>query len=127
LFKTQGIENKFSVKLGKIAEWKDLAVSIASAGITLYGHYETSERPSGAQRFVIVFWNSIGKNRGSFLNKLYGVTVNNKHYDGLLAKVGGKKLGKSCVMLPMSTKKYFFELIRDHKVEAKVQEVYSGD
>ncbi len=127
LFKTQGIENKLSVKLGKLAEWKDLAESIASTGITLYGPYETSERPSGAQRFVIVFWNGIGKNRGSFLNKLYGVTVNNKHYDGLLARVGGKKLGKSCIMLPIASKKDMFRLLQEHKVQAKVQEVYSDD
>lgn len=125
IFKAQGIENKFSIKIGKLQEWKDLAPSIESTGIVLYGLYETNEIPAKAKRWLIAYWNKIGKNRGAFLNKLYGVTIQQKKYLGLLSRTGGRKLGKSCIMLPMAAKKDFFLLARKHKVEARVQEVLS--
>lgn len=125
LFKSKGIDNKFSIKIGKLQEWKELYKSIASTGIILYGPYEAKELPSGVKHFIIVFWEKVGKNRGSFLNKLYGFKIKNKHYLGLLEKCDGKKIGKSCIMLPIQYKKDIFKLIREHKVKAKVLEVFS--
>lgn len=124
LFKSKGFDNKFSIKIGKLQEWKDLYKSIASTGIVLYGPYEAKELPFGAKHHIIVFWERVGKNRGSFLNKLYGYKIKNKRYAGLLEKYNGKKIGKSCVMLPIQYKKDIFELIKEHKVEAKVLEIF---
>lgn len=124
LFKSKGIDNKFNIKIGKIKEWEELYKSIASTGIILYGPYEAKELPSGVKHFIIVFWEKIGKNRGSFLNKLYGFKVKNKHYTGLLVKFNGKKIGKSCIMLPIQYKKDIFKLLEKHKVKAKVLEVF---
>jgi len=125
LFKLKGIENKFSLKIGKLKEWKDLERSIASTGILLYGHYETQTLPSGVKHFIIVFWSKIGKNRGAFLNKLYGFNSQNKHYDGLISKFSGKKLGKSCLMLPIQYRKDILDLLNEYKAEAKIIEVFS--
>lgn len=124
LFRSKGIDNKFSIKIGKIKEWKELYKSIASTGIVMYGPYEAKELPSSVKHFIIIFWNKIGKNRGSFLNKLYGFNTKGKHYDGLILKLNGKKLGKSCMMLPIQYKKIIFKLLREHKVEAKILEIF---
>ena len=125
LFKSKGIDNKFSVKIGTLQEWGDLYKSIASTGIVLYGPYEARDLPSGVKHFIIVFWEKIGKNRGSFLNKLYGFKIKDKHYNGLLVKFNGKKIGKSCIMLPIQYKNDIFKLLKEHKVKAKALEVFS--
>ena len=124
IFKSKKIDNMFSIKIGKLKEWKELSRGIASTGIILYGPYETKELPSTIKHFIIIFWNKIGKNRGSFLNKLYGVKIKQKYYEGLIAKLNGKKIGKSCIMLPIQYKKDIFKLLKEHEVEAKNLEVF---
>lgn len=125
LFRLKKIDNKFNIKIGKLREWKDLEGSIASTGIVLYGPYETKELPSGVKHFVIIFWSKIGKNRGAFLNKLYGFKSKNKSYEGLISKFSGKKLGKSCLMMPVQYKKDILKLLKQYEVEAKIMEVFS--
>ncbi len=125
LFKLKGVNNKFNIKIGKLEEWKELERSVASTGIILYGPYETKKLPSGVKHSVIVFWNKIGKNRGAFLNRIYGFKIKNKKYEGLISKFSGKKLGKSCLMLPIQYKKDILKLLRDYEVEAKIVEVFS--
>lgn len=124
LFKLKGIENKISVKIGKLKEWKELYGSVASDGIVLYGHYEAKELPSGVRHYLIVYWDGIGKNRGAFLNKVYGFGIKGRRYRGLIERYEGKRLGKSCIILPISTKKEIFRLVRDYKVRAKTLEVF---
>ncbi len=125
IFKAKGIENNFSIKVGKLTEWKDLYKSIASTGIILYAPYEAKELPSGVKHNIIIFWENIGKNRGAFLNKIYGVKIKNKHYIGLLEKFRGKKIGKSSIMIPIRYKKDIFKLLKEYKVKAKSLEVFS--
>jgi len=125
LFKTWNIDNRFSIKTGKLKEWRELYRIIASSGIVLYGPYEAKELPSGIKHFIIVYWDEIGKNRGSFLNKLYGFKIKEKRYQGILSKFNGRKIGKSCVMLPVEYKEDIFKVIKEHKVKARVLEVFS--
>ena len=125
LFKLKGISNDFDIKIGDLKEWKDLHKSIASTGVVLYGPYELRGKISDAKQFVIIFWDEIGKNRGAFLNKLYGFKAGDKYYEGLLEKYDGRKLGKSCIMLPVQYKKEIFKLLEKYEVKAKVLEVFS--
>ncbi|MBI3036784.1 nucleotidyltransferase domain-containing protein [Candidatus Woesearchaeota archaeon] len=125
IFKAKGFDNRFSIKHGELKDWKDLYRSIASTGIVLYGPYEAQRLPSGTKHSVIIFWEKIGRNRGAFLNKLYGFTVKGRHYPGILLKFGGRRVGKSCVMLPVQYKSDVFRLIKAHEVKAKVLEVFS--
>ena len=124
LFKTKGVDNKFSIKIGKLKGWQDLYKSIASTGIVLYGPYEAKELPSGVQHFILIFWKHIGKNRGSFLNKLYGFTSKERRYAGLVEKYQGEKIGKSCIMLPIQYKKEIFSLLDEYEVQASSIEVF---
>src|SRR3989344_2002278 len=114
LFKNKGIYNKINVIIGKLEEWKDLKDSIESHGIVLYGPY-ISEK-IGGRKYVIVLWSKIGENRGAFLNKIYGVKIRDKIYKGLVELLGGRKLGKSSVMIPAENKKDFLDLMKKYKV-----------
>jgi len=124
LFKSKGIENKINIKIGKLKEWKDIYRSVASDGIILYSHYESRELPSDTKHNIIVFWDKIGKNRGAFLNKIYGFKIKDKRYEGLISKFNGKKLGKSCVMFPVQYKLEIFKLLKAYNVNAKSIEVF---
>ena len=123
IFKSKGVDNKINLVIGRLTEWKELKSSIESTGIVLYGRYV----PSGVsgRKYVILFWDKISKNRGAFLNRLYGVKIKEKRYAGLIEKFGGRKLGKSSIMIPVEKKDEVLKLIKDYKANAKMLEVYS--
>jgi len=125
IFKAKNVDNVFSIKIGKLKEWKDLQRSILSTGIILYGHYESKETPSGLKHNIVIYWDKINLNRGAFLNKIYGFNINDKHYQGLLEKYNGRRLGKSCIVIPIQYKKEIFDLLKKYKVEAKTIEMFN--
>ncbi len=122
IFKVKNIDNKINLIIGKLDEWKELKKSIESTGIILYGKYSAGGK--GEKKYVIIFWDKIGKNRGSFLNKLYGVKINEKRYIGLIERFGGRKVGKSSIILPIEYRDDILEIIRFYNVNAKIIEVY---
>ena len=124
LFKTREIENKITIKIGFLKDWKDLYKSIASTGIILYGPYEAKELPTNVKHNIIIYWDKIEINRGAFLNKIYGFKIKDKYYPGLLKKFTGIKIGKSSIMIPSIYKKEIFELLKKHKVNAKTIEIF---
>lgn len=121
-FRAKGIENKINLIIGKLDAWKDLKKSIESTGIVLLGKYV----PQGVRgtKYALVFWDHIDKNRGAFLNKVYGFTVDKKRYEGLMSKFGGQKIGKSCVMIPIQHREEILDLMKHHKVNGKIIEVF---
>ena len=125
IFRSKEINNKLNIKIGRLSDWKDIQKSIASTGIIFYGNYQSKTLPSDVNHYVIIFWSKIGINRGAFLNKLYGVRMNEKYYPGMVSSFNGKKLGKSCIMIPIQYKNDIFKLLKDYKVEAKNLEVFS--
>ncbi len=124
LFKAEGIENPLSIKVGHLKDWPDLSQSIASTGIILYSPYEAKKLPKEATHHLLISWDHIGKNRGAFLNKVYGFSVRKKHYLGIIEKYPGKKIGKSSIMLPVQHKKEILQLIEKHHVKAKSIEIF---
>ena len=123
IFKNKGIDNKINVIVGKIDDWKELRKSIESNGIVLFGHY-TASRKSAGKKYVIFSWDKIDKNRGAFLNKLYGFSVGEKHYKGLIETLNGKKIGKSSLMIPVESHKEIITLLKRYQVNAKAIEVW---
>ncbi len=122
IFKSRGIDNKINLIIGRLDDWKDLKESIESTGMVLYGNYV----PSGikGKKHAIISWDKIGKNRGAFLNKIYGVKIGEKKYQGLLEKLGGKKLGKSTIIIPIQHREEILKEVRNYEVNARVIEVY---
>lgn len=122
IFKIKGVENKINVIAGKLKEWKDLKKSIESTGIILYGNYISSE--IRGKKHVLFFWNHVGKNRGAFLNKLYGFISKGKQYKGLIENLGGKKTGKSSFIIPVEHREEFVKLMKYYDVDVKIIEIY---
>ena len=122
LFKNKGIDNKINLVIGKLENWSELKKSIDSTGIILYGNYV----PSGikGKKQAIIFWDNIGKNRGAFLNKIYGFKVREKSYKGLIEGFEGRKLGKSSIMIPIEHREEILKVIKKYHVSAKIIEVW---
>ena len=74
--------------------------------------------------YLLISWEKVRKNRGAFLNKLYGFTVGNHHYAGFVEKLGGKRVGKSCVLIPLEQSKEIYAILEKYKVHAKVDALY---
>ncbi|MBI2140024.1 nucleotidyltransferase domain-containing protein [Candidatus Woesearchaeota archaeon] len=124
LFKVKGISNKINVKIGNIEGWKDLYQSFAATGIVLYGPYEARHLPSGVRQYLLISWEKARKNRGAFLNKLYGFTAGKHHYTGSVEKLGGKRVGKSCILIPLEHGKEIYAILEKYKAHAKAETLY---
>ena len=127
LFKARGIENEINVKTGELKNWKDLHRSITSTGITLWGRYEEREKPIGSKHKIIFYWDKIDRNRGAFLNKIYGFKSGEKRYPGLLEKINGMKIGKSNIIIPIEYKEEIIRLLKKYGVHSKAIEVFTID
>ena len=123
LFKAKGMDNKINLIVGKLDEWRELKNSIESTGILLYGKFISSEIKG--KKYIIIFWDKIEKNRGAFLNKIYGFKIKGRKYAGLIEKFEGRKLGKSSVMIPIEHRDEFLKPIKNYKVNAKFIEIFS--
>ena len=123
IFKSKGVDNKINMIISKTEEWPNLKKNIESDSIVLYGNYISSEK--NGKKFAIIFWSGIGKNRGAFLNRVYGFKAKGKRYSGFLELHGGKKIGKSAIIIPIDTKNEMLNLIKHYKVNAKIIEVYT--
>lgn len=122
IFKNKGVDNKINLIIGKLEKWRDLKKSIESTGIVLYGGYA----PSGVEgkKYALFYWDKIEKNRGAFLNKIYGFKVGKKEYKGLIEILEGRKIGKSSIMVPVEYKREILKLIKKYKVNSRIIEIY---
>jgi len=123
IFKLLGIDNEIKLKIGRLNDWKDLKRSILSDGFVLWGKME-SGKPLKTEHKIIFYWDRINKNRGAFLNKIYGYKTGKKEYKGFLSRTGGIKLGKSCIMIPIRYRDTMIDIIKKYKVNSKAVEVF---
>ncbi len=122
LFNIIGVANEISLKVGDLHKWRGLYHSIQSTGIVLwmrYGEKEFSSRP-----YTLFYWVGIGKNRGAFLNKLYGVKGRRKRYTGIVETIGGRKVGKSAILVPTEKKELVIALFKKYLVAARQIELF---
>jgi predicted nucleotidyltransferase len=124
IFKLMGVSNEVSLKVGRLDDWPDLKRSIMSDGIILWGKFEGT-KPKASKHSVIFYWNGVGSNRGAFLNHMYGYKSMAKRYEGLVSKVGGTKLGKSCIMVPQKYRDRTIAVMKKYRVNAKSIEVFA--
>ncbi len=122
IFKTKNIKNRVHITIGKLGDWPKIRESIEANGIVLFGKH-MSQGIRG-KKHVLISWNSIEKNRGAILNKLYGVKINKKYYPGLIEKYGGEKIGKSSMLIPIENRDAILDFLKAHKVSAKILEVW---
>jgi len=122
-FKSKRIYNEINFTIGNLAEWPEMKKSISAGGLIIYGKYSGVFHRGDIRHYMIFFWESIGRNRGAFLNKLYGYTVKKKRYKGFLDGCG-IKIGKSAVLIPAERKDAFITILQKYDVEYKLLEVY---
>lgn len=116
-FRLNKVSNEIKPLTGRLNEWSELKDSISKNGIVLYGKYISKIK---GEPHLLIWWDSLKiKNRGAFLNKLYGFKVKNKEYKGLLEKVNGKKIGKSSILLPLKEKDRIKNIFEKYKVDYK--------
>lgn len=123
-FKLEGVDSRISVVVGKLDDWKDLKRGIVSAGIVLFGRYASGLEKSALRQHFIVAWEPPRKNRGAFLNKLYGYSVKKKHYRGMAEKYHCVRMGKSAVIVPGAHKTALVAHLAKYKVDYKIIEVF---
>jgi predicted nucleotidyltransferase len=121
-FKSKGIDNELSIKVGKLEEWKELAQSIASHGLILYGKY--TAKPPDVKAYTILSWEASGKSKGALLNKIYGYRAYNKRYPGLLEKSRGIKLGRAVIMVPAANRDVFIDTLEKYRVNYSRHDVW---
>ena len=122
-FKLKGIDNKISIITGELNKWKDLKRSIISTGIVLYGNYTLGVEKKELKQHFIISWKA-PKLRGAFLNKLYGFSIDKKHYIGMIKKLNAIKIGKSALMVPSEHKDKFMQLMEKYGANYEIIEVY---
>ena len=59
------------------------------------------------------------------MNKVYGFTVKGKKYKGLAETFGGRKIGKSSIMIPIEHRDEILKLAKNYGVVAKIVEVWA--
>ena len=121
-FKSRGIGNELSIKVGKLEEWEEIAQSMASHGIVFYGKY--TAKPPGTRAYTILSWETKGKFKGALLNKIYGYKANKKRYPGMLGKFGGTKIGKATVMVPAESRDIFIDALEKYKVNYSRHDIW---
>lgn len=124
LYKMEGMGNEINIKVGELQQWKDLHHSIMNSGIVLWQKYKMEKAPEDAKHNYLFFWDKIGKNRGAFLNIVYGYTIGKKKYKGLVQKKGGMRTGKSSILVPAEYQEEFIVLFKKYKVQVRQKEVW---
>ena len=123
-YKLEGIDNKISIFVGKLDEWKDLKRSIISTGIVLFGRYKSRIEKGQLKQYFIISWEPPLKNRGAFLNKLYGYSVKRKRYSGMIKKYNCIRMGKSAIIVPSEHRNKFIQHIEKYGVDYKIMEIF---
>jgi len=130
-WKLKGVENEISLKVGKLKKWS-LKRNVISNGIILYGKYK--EMPEDIKYYLMIklsFRNMHRNKKISLWRKLYGYTqkIGQKKYEsiGLINELGGKKLEKSLIIVPMEKRNELIKFLNRNKVNYSINEIWSDN
>lgn len=125
----KGVKNEISVKVGDLKKWS-LRRDVISSGIILYGKY--NEMPDNARYYLMVRMDMkkfSSAKQMSIWRHLYGYEqkIGNKVYvkKGLIETLGGKKLGKALVIVPMEKRRELTSYLNKNKVNYTQNELWS--
>lgn len=120
----QGIKNQINFEIGLLEDW-NLKRSIISDGIVLYGKYK--EVPSGQKHYNLFVLNTI-KNitkRNKIIREIFGRVEKKYSSEGILGKIGGKKLSPTNFIVPAENSREIINLLSREKIAYKIYEVWS--
>jgi len=130
IWELKGIKKEISMQIGNLDEWS-LKRSVISNGIFLYGKY--NEIPKEAKYYLMIHMINLNKMKNSLQmrlwRKLYGYKqkIGKKVYTGkgLVEELGGKKIGKATIIIPMEKEKEVTDILNKNKINYKVYEIWS--
>ena len=130
-WKLRGIKNEISIKTGKLEEWA-LRRDVISNGIILYGKY--NELPEDVKYYLMIkvrFEKMERNTKIKLWRKLYGYRqkIGQKKYEttGLVNELGGKKLERSLLLIPMEKKNEIIKFLNKNKLSYTVNEIWSDN
>ncbi|HLC84757.1 MAG TPA: nucleotidyltransferase domain-containing protein [Candidatus Nanoarchaeia archaeon] len=126
----KNVHHEISLKVGDLSTWS-LRREVISSGVILYGKY--SEQLATAKYYALIGIEGLSKKGTAeqmhIMRKLYGYTqkVGKKKYstEGLLRTVGGMKLGRGVLALPMDHRQQVLSFLTKNKISYKIYEVWS--
>ena len=74
---------------------------------------------------MIIYWEKIKPNskRVLFNKKIFGYRQEKKHYEGILQKYNGKKIGKGSIIAPSEAQNELNAILKKLKINAKIIKV----
>jgi len=129
MWKLKGVKNDISVKVGHLKKWS-LRRDVISSGVMLYGKY--NEMPEKMNYYLLINMD-VRKfkpsKQMSIWRKLYGYRqkIGAKLYvgKGLVERLGGRKLGKAMVLIPMENRREIISFLNKNKISYTVNELWS--
>ncbi|MBL7160116.1 MAG: nucleotidyltransferase domain-containing protein [Candidatus Aenigmarchaeota archaeon] len=123
------IKNPISCTVGVLEDWKSLKVDIISNGIHLYGKYE--KLPKKLNHYALFTYSLIKlkqKNKMKILRKLFGYKLKKGRREykqtGFIEDIGGKKVGKNSLLVPVEESKKLRDLLNSFKITPEIREVW---
>lgn len=125
-FKISDIKNEFSLKIGKLKEWKGLELSIISDGIVLYGHFQGQPSKLAHKRLFMLNLQKIDrKTKVMIWRRLYGYKqkVGKKVYtsEGLIEK----RLGKGAFLVKIKDVQKVTEFLKSNKINYSFFDIWA--
>lgn len=115
-----GVRLPLSVKVGQPEDWAVVPAALAEHGKVLFGPY----RPPGpGQASGVVFtWENVSTPgvRTNLYRNLFGFLSHGKRYPGLIATVGGQRLGKGAIWVPLEHFERTRRIFREHHIACRV-------
>ena len=111
----KGIENPIRVNVGELEEW-DLKRSVISDGVSLYSKYK--ELPKDLEGFMFFNFSPIKDitKRNRIVRKLFGRKEKNYSTEGIVIKMGGKKLSCRSFIVPLEKADEIIDLFKKEKI-----------
>ncbi len=120
-WKKLGVSYPFSIQVGKAKEW-ELYSSLLADGIVLYSkHLDAGE---GERHLLCIFTLPHKKNQYlRIIRTLFGRREPGYRDQGILGKIGGKKLGSNVILIPTREKQAILSFLDKEKIEYLLQEI----
>lgn len=115
-----GVRLPLSVKVGQPEDWAVIPAALAEHGKVLFGPYRP---PTAGQAVGVVFtWENVSAPgvRTNLYRNLFGFVSHGKRYPGLVAKVGGQRLGKGAIWVPLEHLQTVQRVFRDHQIACRI-------
>jgi predicted nucleotidyltransferase len=114
-----GINNEFSIIVGKINEWK-LKDSMLGNSLVLYGKY--SPKLDDGENKTIISWETIKNNskRVMLNKKLFGFKHYKHKYKGLIEIYHGVKLGTNSILIDTGNINIFIKEFKKFQVKTRI-------